>query len=253
MKKVHRFVKTGGYLVTTDWALTMVQRTFPGYVRRAGKNTANDVVKVKILDDDAPMLKNIRAINQDPRWWLESASYPIKVLNKQKVKVLITSKEMKKKYGHAPIAVSFRYDDGQVLHMTSHFYLQQAKLRAAKERKKGSSFAKKAGLSSREVKDLKKDGLDDVKVGELNSAYSMQQVTANVVVAKQKQNKALLKKYNRRAKKGVVLKSSTKRRSRGKAKVRKDYRLRELKRKGDKVKVRDLFGNEGWVEEKDLL
>lgn len=35
-------------------------------------------------------------------------------------------------------------------------------------------------------------------------------------------------------------------------KVGKDYRLRELDRKGKKVKVRDLFGREGWVDDADL-
>lgn len=256
VKKVRRFVRTGGFLVTTDWALTLLQKAFPGFVKRGKRNTRNDVVKVKVLDEDQPFLRQVRAAKEAPRWWLEGASYPIHVLDKQRVKVLITSREMKRKYGHAPIAVSFRYHDGKVLHMTSHFYLQQAKLRAAREKAKGSSFAKAAGLSSAQVKKLKDKGVevDQVKAGELNSACSMQQVTANVVVAKQKDNKQLLSKYGRRAKRAVKLDRSA---SRGKGagsagQVGKAYRLRELKRKGSRVKVRDLFGNEGWVDEAAL-
>ena len=252
VKKVKRFVKTGGFLVTTDWAIDLLPRAFPGYVKRGRKNTSNDVVKVQIHDDDAPLLKNIKGMNENPRWWLEGSSYPIHVLNKEAVKVLIDSKEMRRKYGHAPIAVSFRYDDGKVLHMTSHFYLQQAKLRSRAEKAKGSSFARSAGLDSKEVSDLKARGLDNVKAGELNSAYSMQQVTANVVVSKQRANKKLLKKYGRRAKKALPLKSKSSGKGRATGKVGKDYRLRELKRDGKKVKVRDLFGREGWVDETDL-
>ena len=252
IKKVQRFVKTGGFLVTTDWAIDLLPRAFPGHVKRGKRNTRDDVVKVQIHDDDAPLLKNIKGMNENPRWWLEGSSYPIHVLNKQKVKVLIDSKEMRKKYGHAPIAISFPYDDGKVLHMTSHFYLQQAKLRSRKEKAKGSSFAESAGLDSKDVKELKAKGLDGVKAGELNSAYSMQQVTANVVVTKQRANKKLLKKYGRRSKKALPLNSQAGGKGRSTGKVGKDYRLRELDRKGKKVKVRDLFGREGWVDNEDL-
>ena len=250
--KVRRFVKTGGFLVTTDWALTLVTRAFPGYVKRGKRNTKNDVVRVQVRDSSQSLLANIKAIKRNPRWWLESSSYPIRVLNKQKVKVLISSREMRRKYGHAPIAITFRHDDGRVLHMTSHFYLQQAKLRGRKERASGASFAKAAGLKPAEVKALRRKGLGKVRSGELNSAYSMQQVTANVVVSKQKQNRKLLKKYRWRAKKDAKLRGKGGRRGRSSRKVGKGYRLREIKRKGKKVKVRDLFGNEGWMDQDEL-
>lgn len=251
VRKVQRFVKTGGFLVTTDWAITLLPKAFPGYVTRGERNTGNDVVKVEILDDDAPFIHNVKTMKENPRWWLEGASYPIKVLDPKKVTVLITSREMKKKYGHAPIAVSFRYDDGKVLHMTSHFYLQQGKAKTLAEKSKGSAFAAEAGLSGEALEDLKKKGLDEVKAGDLNSAYSMQQVTANVVVSKQKQNRELLKQYSKRARKSLDLQAGP---AGGPAagQVGKDYQLRELERKDGRVKVRDLFGREGWVSEADL-
>ena len=230
----------------------MVLQGYLIFFRTSPRAVRWKVVKVEIHDDDAPLLKNIKGMNENPRWWLEGSSYPIHVLNMQKVKVLIDSKEMRKKYGHAPIAVSFQYDDGKVLHMTSHFYLQQAKLRSRKEKAKGSSFARSAGLDAKDVADLKTRGLDGVKAGELNSAYSMQQVTANVVVTKQRANKKLLKKYKRKAKKALPLRSRASGKGRSTGKVGKDYRLRELDRKGKKVKVRDLFGREGWVNDEDL-
>lgn len=248
VKKVRRFVKTGGYLVTTDWALTLLPRAFPGYVSRGGKNTSNDVVKVHVHNNNDPWLKQIKAMKDNPRWWLEGSSYPIRILNKQKVKVLISSKEMKRKYGHAPIAVAFRYDDGKVLHMTSHFYLQQGKLRSKREKAKGSVFAKSAGLSKKELKALKKKGLDKVRTGDLNSAYSMQQMTANVLVGRKAYNKKLLKKYGKRARRKIRLSTKAKPKSKPSARVDKDYRLRVIKKKGKRVKVRDLFGNEGWTD-----
>ncbi|MCA9668105.1 MAG: hypothetical protein KC503_21050 [Myxococcales bacterium] len=280
VRKVRHFVRTGGHLVTTDWALTVVARAFPGTITRGGRNTKNDVVKVKFLDYKNALLKHARAAKVAPRWWLETGSYPIRVLAPRKVKVLITSNEMKRKYGAAPIAVSFRFHDGKVLHMTSHFYLQQAKLRGRRERAKGSAFAKAAGLSSAQVARLKKQGLEKVRAGALNAAYAMQQVTANVLVDKARANKRLLSKFKARAKRGFRLDraqrpsaSPPQKRSaavtgtsmgKGKGKgraarrdsragVRKGFMLRVLQRKGKRVKVRDLLGNEGWTDESNLL
>ncbi len=74
VKKVNRFVKTGGFLVTTDWAITLLTKAFPGYVKRGKRNTKNDVVKVAIHDDDAPFIQNIKGMKENPRWWLEGSS-----------------------------------------------------------------------------------------------------------------------------------------------------------------------------------
>jgi hypothetical protein len=252
--KVRHFVKTGGYLVTTDWALTLLSAALPGYVVRAGRNTGNDVVSVRVHSNDDPTLKHVKTMSH-PRWWLESSSYPIRVLDRQRVKVLISSSEMKRKYGEAPIAVSFRHDDGKVLHMTSHFYLQQAKLLAKHEKQAGGAFARAAGLSEKEVAALKDKGIDGVRAGELSSAYSMQQVTANVLVAKQAENRALLGKFGKRAKRALSLGTSDdekKSKTKADGQVGKDYRLRVMKKKGGRVLVRDLFGREGWADEKDL-
>jgi hypothetical protein len=255
VRKVRRFVRTGGYLVTTDWALTLVQRALPGYITRGGRNSKNDVVSVHLHRGHGKgLLKHVAMKGQNPRWWLEASSYPIRILERKKVKVLISSKEMRKKYGHGAIAVLFRHDDGKVLHMTSHFYLQQAKLRSKREKAKGSVFAKAAGLSKKELAKLKKDGLDKVKTGELNSAYSMQQMTANVLVNRQASKRRLLRKYRKRARRALKLapKPSAKPAKRRSAKVSKGFRLRVLERKGKRVRVRDLFGNEGWTDDSNL-
>jgi len=251
--KVRRFVKTGGYLVTTDWALTLLARAFPGYVTRGGRNTGNDVVKVHVHEHDDPWLKQIKAMKDKPRWWLESSSYPIRILNTQKVKVLISSREMRKKYGHSPIAVSFPFDDGKVLHMTSHFYLQQGKARTAREKAKGTVFAKSAGLNDKQLKELRAKGLDNVRAGDLNSAYSMQQLTTNVLVNRKGYNKELLGKYGKKAKRKIQLRRAPSASpNKSDADVGKDYRLRVMKKDGQKVKVRDLFGNEGWIDQSEL-
>ena len=257
-QKVHanlrRFVKTGGFLVTTDWALSDLEQILPGYVSRGGRNTANDVVQVEIHQGDNPLLNHVLASQQRPRWWLETGSYPIRVLNRARVEVLISSAEMRKKYGHAPVAVAFRHDDGRVLHMTSHFYLQQARLVGAKEKARGTTFARAAGLGDAALKQLKQKGLDRVESGAINSAYSMQQVTTNMLVAKAKQNKQLLQRYPLRAVRAFQLQSGP---ASGASKlaegrVERDYLLRQLSRQGKRVQVRDLFGHEGWTDAANL-
>ena len=68
-----------------------------------------------------------------PVWWLESSSYPIEILDKKKVKVLVRSNELKKRYKHDPVIISFEYGKGVVYHMISHFYLQRSETRTQKQ------------------------------------------------------------------------------------------------------------------------
>lgn len=251
VQKVRSFVERGGYLVSTDWALRTTAQAFPGTIEHNGKTTPNDVVAVHVHDEKEPLLTHVKVMREHPRWWLEGASYPIRIRDKQRVRVLMSSEEMTKKYGDGAVVVAFSWQQGKVLHMTSHFFLQQSKLVAEGEKQKGSAFAKGAGLSEREVEELRQKGVnvDEVKAGELNSAYSMQQVSTNLIVEKQGRNKELLEKhYRARATLDVPLASSSSMgASKDAARVQRDFRLQVLEKKGDKTRVRDLFGNEGWV------
>ena len=66
-------------------------------------------------------------------WWLENSSYPIEIIDKEKVKVLVRSDELKRRYRHDPIIVSFEWGKGVVYHMISHFYLQRSETRTKKQ------------------------------------------------------------------------------------------------------------------------
>ncbi len=66
-------------------------------------------------------------------WWLENASYPIEVLDKNKVKVLVRSEELKRRYKHDAVIISFEWGKGIVYHMISHFYLQRSETRTKKQ------------------------------------------------------------------------------------------------------------------------
>jgi len=75
-----------------------------------------------------------------PVWWLEGSSYPIQILDK-KVKVLVRSDELKRRYKHDPVIVSFEYGEGIVYHMISHFYLQRSETRTQKQGKCRTTIA----------------------------------------------------------------------------------------------------------------
>lgn len=243
--RVRRFVNAGGYLYTTDWALKeVVQKAFPGFVEFNGTATANDVVEVQVKQSDDNLLKHLTLSKENPKWWLEASSYPIRVLAKDKVDVLITSREMKSKYGEAPIAVHFRYGDGQVLHIASHFYLQQNQTRSVAEAKKSKDYLKDdTALSAGTKKALegKAEFSDDLVAGDLSSAYSAQQMTSNIVVERKKDQRRIDAMY------GKSIKAAPKGQSLGVG-----TKVKELERKGEQVKVRTLEGDESWVPASSL-
>jgi hypothetical protein len=76
---IRRFVDDGGSLITTDWALKHVlEPAFPGLVAYNELPTADDVVRVEIASDH-PFLDGFFQPRDDPQWWLEGSSYPIRL------------------------------------------------------------------------------------------------------------------------------------------------------------------------------
>jgi len=183
--KIKEFVKSGGFLFTTDWALlNILEKIFPYYLKYNQRPTTDDCVKVEVLDKSNKFLEGLFDENADPIWWLESSSYPIQILDRTRVKLLIVSKEMQEKYGEAPIVITFDYGDGTVLHMTSHYYLQRAELRTKRHKMSAKEYAmKEIGLSEDEAE---MDELKGLSLGEAESAYSTTQFISNVIVEQQK-------------------------------------------------------------------
>ncbi|MEE9377937.1 MAG: hypothetical protein V3V33_07870 [Candidatus Lokiarchaeia archaeon] len=141
--KVRDFVMNGGWLITTDWALrSIIENIFPGFLRWNKAKTADAVVACQINEPNHPFLEGvISEIQQSKwqkqsakntkksefRWWLETRSFPIQILNHQAVKVLIGSWELQDKWGESPVLVEFDYGKkgGKIIHMISHTHLQK--------------------------------------------------------------------------------------------------------------------------------
>jgi hypothetical protein len=252
VEKVRKFVNAGGFLYTTDWALAnVVQKAFPGYVEFNGRATSNDVVEVAVKKKDNVFLKQIQLSKEDPKWWLESSSYPIRVLNKEKVDVLITSREMAGKYGEPAIAITFPYGDGRVLHIASHFYLQQNQRRSVAENGKAGGFLKKEANLPEPLKEklAADDEVKDVKAGDLSSSYAASQLSTNLVVERKRDQTRIEKLYDQTLKKPSPSSESAAAppASGPNATMSAGTQVRVLEKQGNRAKVRTMSGEESWV------
>ncbi len=141
------FVATGGSLFTTDWALRhVIERAFPGTVAFNDRATGDEVVPIEVLDDENPFLRGVMDGDDEPQWWLEGSSYPIRVLDPERVQVLIRSRELERRYGEAAVAVLFPWGEGEVFHMISHYYLQRTEFRNARHMANAGAYYAEKGM-----------------------------------------------------------------------------------------------------------
>lgn len=184
-RRLRAFVDRGGLLFTTDWAvLHVIECAFPRTIRYTRRSTRDDVVSIRVARPEHLFLKHVLTGGDRHLWWLESQSYPIQVLDRRRVEVLIDSEEMRRKYGSGPIAVTFPSGRGRVVHIVSHFYLQRSELRSRRDKLKLDSFAGDLGFKPGTpiMRRLGREGLAGVSAGELRSAYSAQQFLANLLI-----------------------------------------------------------------------
>jgi len=159
---VASFVKEGGRLVTTDWALGLVQKTFPGKLKKKTE-TSDDVVEVQAHTDIARRFMGLNYAQCHPKWWLEGSSHIYDI--GQGVVPIITSDEMNEKYGQPYVAVGFAEGKGEVFHFISHMELQRTKLATKEDKGSLDDFLKKMKVS-------KTADMEDAKVAELEAAFS---------------------------------------------------------------------------------
>lgn len=245
IEKLRKFVRAGGFLFTTDWCLlNVLEKAFPGVVAFNKQPTKDDVVEVRVLKEDNEFLRHVKSARDAPKWWLEGSSYPIRILDKGRVEVLIVSEELRRKYGEAPVAISFREGDGKVLHIVSHYYLQRTETRTGWEKGKGSDFAK--DLNVKLTSEAKK-ALDSVTAGEARDAYSASQLSANVIIAKQKHNQSLRAIYTHTVKSQVSLRSSPASGAKGTS-VESGLPVKVLQKQSSWSRVQTYRGDLGWIE-----
>ncbi len=182
--KVRDFVAAGGSLFTTDWALrNVIEPAFPGLVEYNDRSTGDDVVGIEVVDSDSPYLQGVLDGADDPQWWLEGSSYPIRVLDPERVRVLIRSGELGEKYGECAVAVVFEFGKGEVFHMISHYYLQRTELRNARHQQTAASYASEKGVP---VDSKTAAMMVNLNLGDVESAESSTRLFANIVADKKR-------------------------------------------------------------------
>jgi hypothetical protein len=133
---VGRFVRNGGYVFTSDWGLSIVERALPGYIRNGG-NVGPKTVAIRpragkerhaFLED--VFYETARGSTTSLRkflWEIDSASYLIKVEKPGSVETLVESAELPKSPAVAVVVTPEAEGGarpGRVLHILSHFQKQ---------------------------------------------------------------------------------------------------------------------------------
>lgn len=186
-RKLATFVHNGGQLITTDWALkNVIEIGFPNTIAYNGKPTADEVVRIEAIDKQDSVITGFLDEKADPVWWLEGSSYPINILDKEKVKVLIRSKELGEKYGAEPVVVRFAHGKGLVYHMISHFYLQRTETRDKKQETMAADYFKDKGASEENIAKAK---ASNVSYGEVQSANTSADFVSRIIIKQKKKDK----------------------------------------------------------------
>jgi len=162
---------------------------FPGLVRHNGKTTGDDVVSIRLQQED-PLF---RGFFEGPRpvWWLEPSSYPLQVLDRSRVEVPVYSEEMKAKYGNGSVVVRFPYGQGVVYHLVSHLYAQRSEARDARHRAPASIYATSMGASRRTQTTFEaaERSRPDVDLGTVQSATSTTGFVSSVLISQIRKQK----------------------------------------------------------------
>jgi hypothetical protein len=210
LEAIGPWVRRGGYLLTTDWALKhVVEPLFPGTVRHNGEQTPDCVVRVESGDaGQDPLLAGFLEPGRDPLWWLEGASYPIEILDQSRVKVLVRSKEVGERWGADPVVVTFEEGHGTVLHLLSHLYLQRSDVREASDARPASVWldAESSLPSARKAAYAAAAG--DLTSAEMRSSHSTARFLANTIIEKKRRIIEERKRRTRRSRRGSSSPSS---------------------------------------------
>ena len=232
-ERVRRFVNAGGLLYTTDHAVHyLIERIFPGFLKYDGVSSSAQIFPMEVSGDQG-LLRNIRTTGH-PRWQLAGGGFLFEVLAPQKVEVLMRSKQVGAAYGTPVLGVRFRVGDGQVVHVTGHFFTQpgqRPEVAAA-----GQAFEQLSAnvVSEQKAEKSRIDGLYNVLPKRPAVMREAPDAAAAPVASMEDVARGEGAKAKANKKVGVTATPASK--------------LHVLKREGGYVQVRDATGNEGWID-----
>ena len=186
LRRIAQWVREGGHLGTTDWALRhVIERAFPDKVRHNGRSIHDCVVPVEPAPGEHPLLDGFREDGRVPRWWIEASSFPCEVIDPA-VRVLVRSAEVGARWGADAIVVEWDEGGGKVVHLVSHLYLQRSETRTARDREGAASYLQSLGVAAPRAAALAEEA-GDLNAAELKSAFTASGLAASLLIEKKKQ------------------------------------------------------------------
>ncbi|MEM8885997.1 MAG: HEAT repeat domain-containing protein [Planctomycetota bacterium] len=155
------FVRTGGYLFASCWALThTIHRAFPEVIDKLPqKGQVVGTVEAEDVDPQNPYMKGVFDRATSPLYQLEGA-HLIRVLDDERFEVLIDSPQAAAKWGDGNLAGWFSVGHGTVLDSANHFDLQGMKNARLKTEKDRMAFAMdRLGYDYTQVRELRAEGV----------------------------------------------------------------------------------------------
>ena len=181
IEPLRKQVESGKWLVSSDWALSnFIARAFPGMVGWNNKTTKDEVISVEPSLDS--LWSDVVVLGAEPQWWLEGSSYPIEVLNPEKVRIEAASHDLLASYNAPVVAVSFDWGKGHVFHVISHFYCKRSRVATARHAGLCTDFLK-AGMKLTDAGIKKLFEQTKVQPDKLNFAQLQSAATSTELVA----------------------------------------------------------------------
>lgn len=130
LQKIRNFVASGGYLLTTDWALqNVVERAFPGYIQWNGDNTEGVITDAYILEPEPSLMKGLEG--RIFTWKLDRMSQCVRINSPSRVHIIARSSKLARldpqfralsdPVTAGALAIEFSFGRGKVLHLVGHF------------------------------------------------------------------------------------------------------------------------------------
>jgi hypothetical protein len=131
IENIRNFVVAGGYVFTSDWGLSILERAFPGTVKNGGNIGPRSVSLRPRSGSRSPLLDEVfyegpktgTVVSKKLMWEVDSASYMIKIEKPSVVEVLVETGDVVRNPAVA-VAISPEKSTGKALHILSHFQRQ---------------------------------------------------------------------------------------------------------------------------------
>ena len=143
LEAIGPWVRRGGYLLTTDWALKhVVEPLFPGTVRHNGQQTPGlrGAGGERRRGRRTPSSRASSSRGATRSGGSRARRTRSRSSTRSGCKVLVKSREVGERWGADPVVVTFDEGHGTVLHLLSHLYLQRSDVREAADARPASDW-----------------------------------------------------------------------------------------------------------------